>query len=273
MKNKNKMNKYQPHKEFLTNKVIVLLLGVALFITLIGTGINIAKLLQLSPGGITSAASTVIGGNASITITSQTKITNTGNATIAFGSGYVNGSGACQYCRMDSNAIVDNDTCCASFNRLNTGFLLENTGNENLSVNWSCSGNCTGADFVGINGELELKVTANSIAGQTGEVGNADSTASCKGVEGTSAGSFPNGAWNITNGSTSATRYPLATYVGITTTATAGWLCGNTTHYPLEPTDSADAAVVDMNVSIVMGTAGSGYGSTAKFTFTALSSG
>ncbi len=259
---------------FISNKTIFLLLGIALVITIAGTAFNVAKLLNFGSWSVlTGAASTVVGGNASVTIQSQTKVTNVGNATVAFGSGYVNGSGSCSVCRMDSNGTVDNDTCCVSFNRLNTGFLLENTGNENVSVNWSCSGNCTGASFIGTSGELEIKVTANSVAVQSGELGATDSSTSCGGVEGTGAGSFPNGAWNITNGSTSATRYPMVTYVGLTDTASSGWLCGNTTHYPLESADARDAAVVDVNVTIVAGTGGSGYGSTAKFTFTALSSG
>ena len=130
----------------LSNKIIFAILAVTLVIAGAGTFVNLGKIYGLSYFGLTGAATTSAGGNATITISQSTSITNNfGN--IQFGSGFVNSS--CSVCSMDSNGGIT-AACCGTFNQSNNkGFLLENTGNVNLSVNYTCSGSCTAATFIG----------------------------------------------------------------------------------------------------------------------------
>ena len=136
----------------------------------------------------------------------------------------------------------------------NKGFLLENTGNTNLSVNYTCVGNCTGVLFVGggTNPKFEIKTTANSVGGptQTGETSTADTVASCVG--------FGFNGYNFT------------TYKDVS--ANGDWLCGNNTNFPLDFTDTQDAFVVDLNVSVPVD-APTGSQKSAIFTFNALATG
>lgn len=260
-----------------SNKTIVALLAIALVVTISGTIISISKLSKLSGtvGILTAAATGGSGGNATVTIQSVTRISNSAqNTSIGFGSGYVNGSGSCAVCRLDTNGIVDNSTCCVGFNTHVRGWLLENTGNENISVNWSCAGSCAPALFLGDGTNFEFKVTPNAIAGQDNEQGSlADTSNSCRGVQGTVAEVFANPGWNVTNATTSSTLYPQANYVGITGASPGGWLCGNASHYPFQPNDEQDAAVIDLNITLTPSTQGTGAAKTATFTFNAASTG
>ena len=261
-----------------SNKTIVALLAIALVITIGGTMISISKLSKLSGniGILTAAATGGSGGNATVTIQSVTRISNSAqNASIGFGSGYLNGSGSCSVCRLDTNGIVDNATCCIGFNTHVRGWLLENTGNENVSVNWSCAGSCAPELFLGTGADFEFKVTPNSVAAQDNEQGAlADTSASCRGIQGAGGAEvFPNPGWNVTNTTTANVRYVNAVYVGITGASPGGWLCGNSSHYPLQPNDDQDAAVIDLNITLTAATQGTGAAKTATFTFTAGSTG
>ena len=221
--------------------------------------------------GLSGAASSTSLGEINLTLLSATSFTNQ-RTTIDFGSGYVNAS--CSYCGMSSSSdnisyftngsnlssVGYSNTCCVSFNTTqNLGFLLENTGNVNLSVGYTCSANCTHAGFIGGSsslapgmGGLELKVTQNSGALQGGEAGSTDTDGSCKGG-GSGAGLSHSIGWNITNSSsyinqTSYGRFGNNTYAVL---SPAGhWLCGNATLFFLDSADAYDAAVIDINVTI-----------------------
>jgi len=217
----------------LSNKTIFAILAVTLMITVIGTFVNLSKMYDLSFIGLTGAAVSTDQGNATITITQQTSITNSFND-IQFGSGFVNAS--CTACVMDSNGTRASIGCCGTFNMSNNlGFLLENTGNINLSVNYTCAGNCTAAQFIGgTSPAFQIRVTNNFNAGQSGEVGATDTVASCAGgINGAGTAGL-----NITS------------YIPVT--AAGDFLCGNssTNGYVLSFVNTQDAFVVDLNVSV-----------------------
>lgn len=197
---------------------------------LVAGSLAIQRALLLNQGSLlTGAATSSDTGTSTLTIAQSTSITAV-NKTIPFGSGFVNAS--CATCVMDSDG-KHNQTgqCCRDFRNVSNGFLLENTGNINLSVNYTCTGSCNSSDFVGIGGansSFEIKATANSAALQQGEIGAQDTVASC-------AGQFYT-AWNFT------------VYKNIS--AGGDWLCGNSTSYPFEFTNAQDAVVIDINVSI-----------------------
>lgn len=232
----------------LSNKTIFAILAVTLVIALSGTFVNLSRLYDLGLG-LTGAATSSAGGNATITISQSTSITNNFR-NIQFGSGFVNSS--CTACNMDSNGGFST-VCCGTFNQSNNlGFLLENTGNINLSVNYTCAGSCTAATFIGGTGpNFQIRTTNNSFAAQAGEIGGTDTTGSCW-------ESFFTGL-NLTNN-----------YTNIT--AAGHWLCGNGSIFALDFTDAKDAFVIDLNVS-VPSDAPTGTLKAANFTFNALATG
>ena len=232
----------------LSNKVIFVILAATLVIALTGTFVNMGRWYGLDYLGLTGAATSSDQGNATIVITQQTVITNNFND-ISFGSGFVNQS--CTVCNMDSNGTFTRG-CCGTFNFSNIyGFLLENTGNVNLSVNYTCAGNCTAAQFIGgTNPAFQIRATNNFNAGQSGEVGAADTVASCSGQ--------------------GFSDFNFTTYVDVT--AAGDYLCGNNTNYPLDFKNAQDAFVVDLNISIPSD-APAGSQKSTIFTFNALATG
>lgn len=233
----------------LSNKAIFVILAVTLVIALTGTFVNMGRWYGLGYPGLTGAATAADSGNATITISQSTSITNNFDF-IQFGAGFVNAS--CTVCVMDTNGVIT-AACCGTFNQSNNlGFLLENTGNINLSVNYTCTGSCTAAQFIGgTNPAFQIRATNNSFAGQAGEVSTADTVGSCN-------NEFFRG-FNITNYSVSV--------------AAAGhWLCGNGSVFPLDFTDIQDAFVVDLNVS-VPSDAPAAAARNATFVFNALATG
>lgn len=247
----------------LTDKSIVYILSAALLLSLAGIIFNLNQLGGIYGLGLLTGAATDSGtGTSTITISSSTSITNH-VISIAFGSGFVNAS--CTECMMDSNGFHNQTgNCCRGFNNVSSGFLLENTGNVNLSVNYSCSGSCTYGTFIGGTGQrgFQLKATPNNAAGQSGETGAADSVASCAGLM------FL--GWNITSTDYGITNRPQARYYNVT--SLGAYLCGNGSAYPLDFTDTQDAGVIDINISIPSDAA-TGSEKTATFTFTGHSSG
>lgn len=233
----------------LSNKVIFAILAVTLVIALTGTFVNLDRLYDLGYLSLTGAATASDAGNATITISQSTSISNRFDL-IQFGAGFVNAS--CTVCVMDTNGVITRQ-CCGTFNWTNNlGFLLENTGNINLSVNYTCTGSCTAAQFIGgTNPAFQIRATNNSAAGQAGEVGAADTAGSCN-------NEFFRG-FNITNYSVSVA-------------ADGHWLCGNGSVFPLDFTDSQDAFVVDLNVSVPQD-APTASARNATFVFNALATG
>lgn len=211
----------------LSNKTIFAILTVTLVITLTGTFVNLSRLYDLGYLGVTGAATAADSGNATITISQSTSISNRFDF-IQFGAGFVNST--CTVCNMDTNGGIT-AACCGTFNQSNNlGFLLENTGNINLSVNYTCTGSCTAAAFLGGTGpNFMIRTTNNTFAAQGGEAGALDTLGSC---------------WdNSTRGLNLSNNYTNVT-------ADGAWLCGNGSIYPLSFTDTYDAFVVDLNVSV-----------------------
>ncbi len=243
-----------------SNNTIMALLLVALLITVTGTVISTQKIKGLAETYtvLTTAASSSATGESNLTITSSTSITNN-VATINFGAGTVNAS--CVSCMMDSNDTslpsgpgAYNDSCCVNFTTVVNGFTLENTGNVNISVNYTCGGSCTAGEFIGsptgpaTGNHLQLITVPNSIDGGT-ETGPIDTALSC----------FQNNSWTPQS------------YTNVT--AAGQYLCGNSTVFPLDSDNTRDAVVVHLRVNISSATIGSGTRKNATFTFGGLSSG
>ncbi|HIH10911.1 TPA: hypothetical protein HA241_01870 [Candidatus Woesearchaeota archaeon] len=239
-----------------SNRTIMGLLFLAFTLSILTTVVTLSKFdaWTLLEEKVTGAASTSASGESNLTIVASTSITNNVGS-INFGTGYVNAS--CVSCMLDSNGSFGtnspgsyNFSCCVNFTNVTSGFLLENTGNLNISVNYSCLGSCTAADFIGAGTNLFQFITApNSLESQSPETGQIDTALSC----------FQNNSWNTT------------TYTSV---STAGqYLCGNSTVYPLDFDNTRDAAVVHIRVNISSSTIGTGTRKNATFTFGALSSG
>jgi hypothetical protein len=233
----------------ISNKTIIALLAFTLVLTVTSTSITVNNLNKIKGGLlITGGAVDTASGISTLTIQQSTSISNN-HPTINFGAGNVNGT--CNFCQMDSNGIF-NATCCVGFNSSNNrGFLIENTGNTNISVNYTCVGSCNGTYFV--NGSssspgFEIRTTANSVASQAGEQSSADSIAACG-----SAGVNLTVYSNVSND--------------------GDWLCGNSTDYTLSFDATNDAFVADLNVSIPEDALSGGSQKTATFTFNALTTG
>src|SRR3989344_5575250 len=131
----------------ISNRVVMRFLVVALVLIIVGTILSINKLtaVQEQYQFLSGAAVTTATGQTNLTITSSTSLTNQ-KFLIDFGSGNVNAS--CEFCAMDSNNVpfsmpstgvnASSGACCGAWNYSQTaGFLLENTGNQNLSVGYT----------------------------------------------------------------------------------------------------------------------------------------
>lgn len=226
--------------------LVFYLLVLALIITVLGTGISIFKV-----GGenilLTGAATAV--GTTSVTVTATTSLTNQ-KAQVDFGSGYVNATA--NSCNLISNGSSFNyTTTCVSFNNVTQGFLLENTGNTNVSLNWSCSGNCTAAELIGgLSPGFQIRNSAAFQAfNQTGQSGENDTATSC------------NGTINLRNNTFGDVR------------SGGEFICGNLTVYTFEPINTKDAIVVDFNLTVPTNALTGRGQENATFTFTATASG
>ncbi len=299
----------------ISNRALVLLLAVALIVTAVGTAISVTRISQLGNQvfDVITGAPSYSFGESNITVTSITSLSLAGgNGTVInFGTGFVNAS--CDFCTLETNGLYTSgysngsnisgqsgqqqNNCCTTFNIPGTGFLIENTGNINLSVGYTCSGNCTYAQFLGGDrtnpfgstaalrnySGLDIKITPNSIAQQPGEEGTLDSSASCAGGD---SHPYMSNGWNITNSSSNNATGTCATPSGLPTGA-GGWLCtgtpaqtyvalssrghylcGNATVYPLAPDASKDAAVLDFNITILSTSTGAGAGGRSSFRIT-----
>ncbi|MFC1705061.1 hypothetical protein ACFLZ6_01890 [Nanoarchaeota archaeon] len=200
-----------------SNKTIAALLLVAIAVSLTGTFVSLNKVGKVD-FPITGMASNRSQGKARLYVGALTELTNQ-VPTIDWGTGYVNSTFT--NCTMDSEG---NLTGCVSFTPVYEGFLLENTGNKALSVNFTSDKNAT--DFInGTAPSFQLKMTPNSIRQQANEsIVVLDNAASC------------GDNW-----------YP-STYTEVNVT---GWfLCGNETEYPFNFQTNQDAAVVDLLVRV-----------------------
>ncbi len=255
-----------------SNKTIVGLLLLALIITLSGMAINLNRLGAFEGMDLfTSAAVGTSVGISNLTITSTTSITNN-VPEINFGSGRVNAT--CTVCSMGT-LNGKNQECCVSFtNQTGGGFLLENTGNVNISIGFTCAGSCSAATFIGsaANNAFFLwavdSVADAATAGKGTEQGAADTGKSCVGGAVGGEGVQFSGWLARTNQSNTT-----ASNGTINIAATGGWLCGNSTIFPLSFENTRDAGVIHINVTIDQVEAGTGTRKNITFTFNATSAG
>jgi hypothetical protein len=226
----------------ISNKTIVSFLVVALVITLASTIINISKISGMD-NLITGAATNATTGTATLTVASQTEVT-LQVTDIAFGSGYVNTTTAgCDSCELSTlgGPAPGNASCCSEFNNVTAGFLVENTGNENVSLNMTCEGSCTAAAFInGTGPSFTFGVTNSSDGATDGSASNnsGDSVTDTSGSCGSGNG------WNYTTN-------PVTT-AGTDMAATTFDLCGSngSTEYYFDSTGPSDAMIVDIRLVI-----------------------
>jgi len=248
------------------NNIIVGLLIIAFVVTLFSTLINVNQIFSGGNFGlITGAATNTTTGTSTLTVQSNTELS-LQITTINFGSGYVNGTNAsCTECVMDTAEGINsgNVSCCAGFNNITAGFLIENTGNENISVNFTCDGDCNATEFInGTSPLFQFRMTNSSDGATDGSAPNntadtnTDTSASCSSGAGV--------GWNYS--SWSDMPYSDAAF-GLD-------LCGSndTTEYYFAPNAAEDAAIMDIKVSIPED-AVTGSQKTATITFGATSSG
>jgi hypothetical protein len=222
----------------ISNKQIVAFLVVALVITLASTVINISKISGLG-NMVTGAATNTTTGTATLTVASQTEVT-LQVASIAFGSGFVNTTGAsCSACHTstDLGPASGNASCCGNFNNVTAGFLIENTGNENLTLNMTCEGSCTAATFVNGTGPTFNFRLVNSSSGASDGTASNNSGDSVTDT-GDACSSGAGGSWN----------YSVYTAMAATTFD----LCGSneSTEYFFDTTSTSDAVIMDIQLVI-----------------------
>jgi hypothetical protein len=245
------------------DSILISLLTVALLLSISGTFLVVGNGNFLT--GAATASST---GQVNLSITSTTAITSQ-ISIVDFGSGYVDSTFT--ECIMASNG-QHNQTgaSCVGFTNVTDGFYLENTGNFNISVNYSCNGNCTAQELIGGTGS-SFQVRVLSAFERNGSGQTNDTVRSCQAYNDGSSAAIFNG-WNISPGGRIAAGQASGLYGEVGTTQN-GTLCGNTTHFPLSPTNAYDAAVIDINLTIPEDAPGTSANSTATFTINAMSAG
>jgi hypothetical protein len=271
------------------NKTIISLLLVTIIVTVASTIISVNKIQGATGNLLTGAATDTAYGEVNISITASTSITNN-VLSINFSSGFV--ADSCTACELVSDGRINHSiaggaagNCCERFPNVSQGFLLENTGNLNISIYYNCSaeagtgtGNCSAAAFIGgTNPGFQIKMDNHLNRTQGGAFGNSqginDTGGSCRSYSSTTANAYDFGGWNIShNGSTTdgGSSNPEGVWVDINTTS---YLCGNASHFPLDFSNGEDAGVLDINLTIPED-APTGRGvMSANFTFTATSSG
>jgi hypothetical protein len=207
-----------------TNKTLALLLVAAIVVSLGGTIVSLNKIGQFEglvdiTGRQVTDTST---GTVQLNLTSDTAITVTRN-TIDFGNGYVNSS--CDNCTMWTNSTSGGTSyslggCCvnewktvATSGEAMSGLWIQNTGNENLSVNLNFSANAT--SFIG----------GDTVNGTCTGVAEDDTTDSCGG----------------------SLLYTTTWYDFNTSDP---YVCGGAASYPFEADGTQDEFVLDAKVIV-----------------------
>src|SRR3989338_188396 len=250
----------------ISNNTIDALLIVAVVLSLAGSLFSLNKLnmLSLKYDALTGALATNTSvATTALTVQSATAVYNY-VPTIAFGSGYVHST--CSACGFDTfngtrgndGASVLNSTCCVSFNNVSSGFLLENVGNTNVTLNMSCTGSCNASYFLG-NGTGTLFQFSVNNASNNGETNSSRDT-----VTDTATSCGPNG-WN----------YSEWTDMNVDNNGVGFDLCGGSasTKYYYGAESTKDAVVVDLKVKFPSDIVTTGGAKTATITFKAESSG
>ena len=181
------------------------------------------------------------GGKATVTIKPVVEI-HSSTSFLDFGRGHV--SPRCSRCVLGTASIMDT-ACCLGFTSPAFGILIENTGNRNVSLNYSCSGSCSAQQFFGGTfPTFQLTVTPDSIHSHapTDHAGHHDTLPSCYGI---------------------TQEYSFDVH------SQGAWLCGNSTSFNLESEPEKDSVIVDVLLTIPADAEPSPAPQKAKFTFTA----
>ncbi len=227
--------------EEISNRTLAILLIVAIAISLGGTIISLNRLAQVRVPTITAAALTDTG-TATVNITSQASIIfHAGNNSIAFGSGWVNStesSGICVMSAINSSDGTVNSACKGSWAAGLSGFIIENNGNVNLTVEVHSDKNST--EFLGnqTSGTNNMNFTFMAYNNETASCGQLNASCDDEWL------AWPNGD------------------------AKTG-ICFNTSNGGLGFDDTKDSMVIDINLSIDYRTVLTGNGTqTATITAT-----
>ena len=249
-----------------SENVVLGLLILAFAITIVSTTVSLSKVEELNSlfdqitGALTTNSSIA---STTLTIQAATSVYNY-VPTIAFGSGYVHST--CSACGFDTfngtrsneGAGTPNGSCCVGFDNVTNGFLLENVGNTNVTLNMSCSGHCNATAFLGNGTGLEFQFRVNNGSDTTMTNSSRDT------VTDTATSCGPSGwnysAWTDMVGNSSGGQFDL---------------CGGSesTKYFYGSESTKDAVVVDLKIKIPSDIVTTGGAKTATITFKAESSG
>lgn len=233
----------------ISNRTLAILLIGAIVISLGGTFISLNRLsVFMGQQGPTGFATSFDQGYVNLTITSQTSLLFTTDE-LNFGSGYVSTDSGCNNCTMNSSGW--NNTCCRGnwiTSPVTTGLVLENVGNQPVSVMMGISKN--GSQFLDdtstgvVNASLWYKVTEASVRG----VGD-DTSASCSGNW---KPDYTVG-WNLTR----KVSLKNSTYI-----------CGDASTYPFLADNTQDEVVIDVQIMVPASATGTGKNVTFNVTGT-----
>jgi hypothetical protein len=129
-----------------TNKTLALLLVVTLVLSMSGTLLSLSRLesFNRSEGVVSGRAGSDIG-NVTLQINNTASLIFTVKA-VNFGSGSVNSSSGALNCSLNSMGLVAPYNC-VGFTAVTQGLVLENDGNQNLSV--ELASNVNNITFIG----------------------------------------------------------------------------------------------------------------------------
>jgi len=142
-----------------SNRAVMALLIATIVISLGGTFISLTTINNRLVGlGLTPITGLVMAPNATATLTVQTTSSiKFSQATVAFGTGYVNSSGGYTLCTLSTLDAVN--IGCEDFNEVSNGFTIENDGNTNLTA--ELKSNVSAATFIGGSANFRWNVTLN----------------------------------------------------------------------------------------------------------------
>jgi hypothetical protein len=183
------LNKKEEYKmaEEISNRTLAILLVVAIAISLGGTIVSLNRLAQVRMPEIIGMATDTDTGTATINITSQASlIFVTGWDAIAFGNGWINStedSGICHMTAVNSSLGTTGAACKGNWDTLTaSGFVIENDGNVNLSVELESDKNST--EFLGVNpGTNNMGFRFMTYNNETGSCANVNASVDDEWVE------------------------------------------------------------------------------------------
>mgnify|MGYP006305416683 CR=1 FL=1 len=148
----------------ISNRALAILLVATIVVSLGGTMLSLSRLESAGIGGLTGHATDTNEGSVEATVTSTTAINFT-TTTVSFGTGTVDPS--CNNCTMSTPSVSD-ATCCNSLAAPASGLVIENVGNENVTLDLNFS-----EDAAGYIGGTSPLFQMNVTEGEAGSCNNA----------------------------------------------------------------------------------------------------